>query len=255
MSWLTTTLRSLSGSRKYKARTQSLASDRECNVVAEPSQDRVRELYETLPYLEAYAAHTDLRTLADPHEAVGGRWEEVGRLQLDLLIGNGLRPRHSLLDIGCGTLRAGRHLIRYLEAGNYTGMDISPNAIAFAEALVRDEGLWEKSPRLLLSVGKDLRFEQFNTPFDYLLANSVFTHLPAACIEECFAQIGQIMHPRSIFLFSYWNSQKPEKVPPKKFLYPHSFFNDLATAHGFALVERPYHVRPGKIMIAARKNG
>ncbi len=29
-------------------------------------------LYETRPYLEAYAAHTDYRVVKDPHAAVGG---------------------------------------------------------------------------------------------------------------------------------------------------------------------------------------
>lgn len=34
-------------------------------------------------------------------EPVGGMWEEIGRLQFDFLIQNGLKPDHKLLDVGC----------------------------------------------------------------------------------------------------------------------------------------------------------
>ena len=33
---------------------------------------------------------------------VGGRWEELGRLQFDFLCDHGLRPEHVLLDVACG---------------------------------------------------------------------------------------------------------------------------------------------------------
>ena len=56
---------------------------------------------------------------------IGGHWEALGKLQFDYLVANGLKPGHRLLDIGCGTLRGGRHFIRYLAPGGYTGIDIS----------------------------------------------------------------------------------------------------------------------------------
>ena len=52
---------------------------------------------------------------------VGGCWDEIGRLQFDYLVSQGLRPNHYLLDIACGSLRAGIHFIPYLEPGHYLG--------------------------------------------------------------------------------------------------------------------------------------
>ena len=49
---------------------------------------------------------------------VGGHWEALGALQLDLLRREGLRPSHRLVDVACGALRAGVHLIPWLDAGN-----------------------------------------------------------------------------------------------------------------------------------------
>ncbi len=54
-------------------------------------------------YLEAYRSYTDRRAYSDPKRAIGGRWEEIGRLQFDFLVAEGLMPAHTLLDIGCLT--------------------------------------------------------------------------------------------------------------------------------------------------------
>src|SRR3954467_1442195 len=54
---------------------------------------------------------------------VGGSWDEFGRLQFDFLVGQGLRPENVLVDVACGSLRAGVHLIPYLDPGNYLGIE------------------------------------------------------------------------------------------------------------------------------------
>ena len=48
-------------------------------------------------------------------EAVGGLWDEMGRLQFDFLVAQGLQPHHKMLDIGCGSMRGGRHFVNHLE--------------------------------------------------------------------------------------------------------------------------------------------
>jgi len=45
----------------------------------------------------------------------------MGQWQLDFLVGQGLRPWHCLLDLACGSLRAGVRFIDYLEPGHYLG--------------------------------------------------------------------------------------------------------------------------------------
>jgi hypothetical protein len=54
---------------------------------------------------------------------VGAKWDILGKLQLDFLVQNGLQPHHVLYDIACGSLRAGIHLIPYLNRGNYVGIE------------------------------------------------------------------------------------------------------------------------------------
>ena len=190
--------------------------------------DPVSKLYSENEYLTAYAKHTDMRVDKDPHQAIGGLWEEMGTLQFDFLVQHGLRPGHTLLDIGCGTLRGGQHFIQYLNPCNYTGIDISPKAIEYGLTLVRQGGLQEKKP--VLMVNKDLTFGSFqNQTFDYILAQSVFSHLLPEHIQECFNNIGRIMGTRSAFFFTYNDAGAFEQTGVKDFRYPFSFFENIAT--------------------------
>ena len=207
-------------------------------------------------YLEQYRESTDRHVDVDPQRGIGGKWDEVGQLQYDFLVEQGLQPHHQMLDIGCGTLRGGRHVIRFLDAGHYTGTDLSPRAIAHAEELVEREGLSEKRPSLLVSESGDLKFSEFpGRQFDVILAQSVFTHLAPESIEECFAHVGQVMNDDSVFYFTYARGDRPKRTGPRKFKYPFSFFEALAEQHGFELEDasEAYRHPRGQLMVGLRK--
>src|SRR3954468_23923578 len=63
---------------------------------------------------------------------VGGAWEEIGRLQFDYLVSQGLRPHHRLLDVGCGAMRGGVHFAAYLDPGHYFGIDVNDRLLEAA---------------------------------------------------------------------------------------------------------------------------
>ncbi|MEU1167133.1 class I SAM-dependent methyltransferase, partial [Streptomyces sp. NPDC005921] len=83
-------------------------------------------------------------TRRSPEAAVGSRthdrWLALGRMQFDYLVEHGLRPDHRMLDIGCGNLRGGWRFIGHLDAGNYYGIDISPDILIAAAAGDRGRG-------------------------------------------------------------------------------------------------------------------
>jgi hypothetical protein len=83
---------------------------------------------------------------------VGGLWNEIGLLQFGYLVTQGLRPRHVLLDIGCGCLRGGRHFVEYLAPGNYVGLDKEPALLkAAVEHELPKQVRERKKPTLLVS--------------------------------------------------------------------------------------------------------
>jgi cyclopropane fatty-acyl-phospholipid synthase-like methyltransferase len=141
-------------------------------------------------HTEAYERFMQNRLNEGGHKAVGGN-PEIGKLQLEFLKSQGLEPSDTLLDIGCGTLRAGHLFIFMLDPGNYTGMDISEDAIKKGKEMVGKQKLREQDPTFI--VNSDLKFEEVEGSFDYALAQSVFTHLPNADIQECLSHISNVL--------------------------------------------------------------
>ena len=174
-------------------------------------------------------------------DMVGGMWEEIGRLQFEFLRARGLKPNHRFLDIGCGSLRGGIHAIKYLEAGNYYGLDINPSLIEAGRHEVRLAGLTHKNPHLAVSDRFELGL--FREKFDYLLALSVFTHLFANHIIRCLAEVREVLLPEGRFFATF-------------FLAPHSVhLAPIVHQPGGVKTEYdrdPFHYSPDEIRAMAK---
>ena len=143
-----------------------------------------------------YGALVDRRAETDPVSAVGGLWDELGALQIDFLRSRGLRPDHTLLDYGCGCLRGGLHFIRYLDAGNYAGVDVSVAILDAGRGFLAEAGLEDKEPTVQRV--DDLSFGWFgDRTFDFVFAQSVFTHLPTDAVRTVIANVPRVLGPTS----------------------------------------------------------
>jgi hypothetical protein len=204
-------------------------------------------------YIKAYAQDTDRRISSNPQKGIGGMWEEMGELQFDFLKAQGLLPSHTLLDIGSGTLRGGRAFILYLKEGHHTGFDVSRRAIDAAEDLCRPEGLLIHNPRLLHVPEGRLDFSFLSDRYDFLLAQSVFTHLREPHIRECFKNIRNIMTKESRFFFTLYEANEPQVLGHKSFAYPFDSLKQMAADSEFTLFRHPEYAHPrGHVMIEAR---
>jgi 2-polyprenyl-3-methyl-5-hydroxy-6-metoxy-1,4-benzoquinol methylase len=128
-----------------------------------------------------------------------GLWGQSREFQFEFLIGRNLQPRHRLLEIGCGPLRAGIPLVRYLDRCNYTGVDVRPDSVAVAWRQIAKAGLVDKAPHVTFSTsfgGEELR----GRTFDYVWAFQVLYHLEDSLTEACFAQVRQYLGLDSVFL-------------------------------------------------------
>lgn len=135
---------------------------------------------------------------------VGGMWDEIGRLQFDFMVGQGLLPRHRFVDIGCGALRGGVHFVRYLHKGNYHGLDINASLIEAGRKELSLAGLDPRDARLLVDDG--FRLERFGERFDYALALSVFTHLPINAIVRCLCNVAGALADDGVFYASFFRA-------------------------------------------------
>jgi SAM-dependent methyltransferase len=144
-------------------------------------------------------------------------YEALGQHQFELLKSCGLRPSHSLLDVGCGSLRAGQFFIRYLDNGNYAG--IEPNGKILYEGIkrnLRGVRIEEKNPAF--SNNDQLRLSVFDRKFDFLLAHSILTHAAQHQIEMCFSEARKVMKPSSL-LFANYNKGATD-YSGTKWIYP-----------------------------------
>ena len=132
-----------------------------------------------------------------------GEFQRLGKLQLDFLTSQGLEPGHYFLDVGCGPLRAGVHLIRYLEPGRYYGIDRRADWLEIGRDLeVPRNGLVDKRPTLMQM--DDFGFERLGRTFDYAIAQSVFTHLPVNNIMRCLANMERALTSGGKFFATFY---------------------------------------------------
>lgn len=135
---------------------------------------------------------------------VGGLWEEVGLLQFEFLKAHGLLASHKLLDVGCGCLRGGIHYIKYLEEGNYYGLDVNRSLIEAGLVEINNNKLEGKHPVLLVD---DLfRFSKFQQKFDFMVSVSLFTHLPMNIIIRCLCEARRHLTSGGIYFSTFFEA-------------------------------------------------
>lgn len=128
-------------------------------------------------------------------------YDQMAAVQFNLMTSLGLRGHHRLLDIGCGSLRAGKLFIPYLLPERYFGID---------QQWLIDEGVLHelgqdmvdiKQPRF--DYNMQFRLTAFHRQFDYIIAQSIFSHATAVQIRTCLAQAAKVMKPTAIFAATF----------------------------------------------------
>lgn len=184
--------------------------------------------------------------VVDKHTAYGAvgtedhkQWLALGRRQFRYLKANGLERHHRMLEIGCGNLRAGWRFIRYLDAGNYTGIDISPEILLAARETVVERGLQEKRPVTMLAGGTGLASLPSQW-FDVAHAHSVFSHTPLEVIESYLHDMRRVLKPDGFFDFTYnettgdtWDFLEED------YYFSRELLTNVAATHGFRATPMP----------------
>ena len=137
---------------------------------------------------------------------VGGLWDTLGALQFEFLVGEGLRPDHYLLDVGCGSLRGGVRFIRYLDAGHYFGVDKDEALLEAGRDVELGRATYDEKRPVLASMD-DFGFSRLpHDAFEYALAQSVFTHLPLNSVILCLRNIEEVLAPGGRFYATFFEN-------------------------------------------------
>lgn len=162
--------------------------------------------YDTEAMRQAVAA-------GEHRDTIGGLWDEIGELQLEFLVRQGLLPQHVLLDLGCGAFRAGVKLLPYLDAGNYYGVDVSAELVeAGIEREVAPAGLLDRLPAENVALNDTFDVSGFGVDFDFGIAQSVFTHLPLDRFPACLSALRLHFRPGSVFFSTWFTAPHPTSI-------------------------------------------
>jgi hypothetical protein len=164
-------------------------------------------------------------------EYVGGRWEEIGRLQFAFMVRHGLESSHCLLDIACGCLRGGIHFIRYLERGGYLGIDKEPRLIEIGieEELGRDVYA-DKAPQFVVS--SRFEFDRFSRRPHFAIAQSLFTHLTEADIRLCLGNLRRFVGRDHQLFATFFEGDSSRNAPASHSHVPFQYSRDEMLGFG-----------------------
>ena len=110
-------------------------------------------------------------------------WKMKRDFQIEYLKSVGLKPDHYLLDLGCGTLRGGIPIIKYLQKGHYVGIESREHILDEGKKELLRYELNDKEPLLILS--DDIATITLNINFDFIFAFSVLIHMEDKILNDC----------------------------------------------------------------------
>ena len=130
------------------------------------------------------------------------QYDFMGATQFRLLCTLGLRENHSLLDFGCGSLRAGRLFLSYLDVGRYFG--IEPYKWLIEDAINNQVGkdlIALKKPRF--DHNSDFITNVFSQQFDFILAQSIFSHAGSDLISTALRNFNESLKPNGLIAATF----------------------------------------------------
>jgi SAM-dependent methyltransferase len=166
----------------------------------------------------------DVPSGGEHHRAYVGppaSYDLIAALAAGLLFAAGLRETHRLLDVGCGSLRVGRLLIAYLRPEHYFG--IEPERAYVEEGIAKETGRdLVEMKRPAFRYVSDFSADGFGVPFDYILAQSIFSHTYPDLAAVGFSGIARALAPDGVLLATFFEGEPgkrgsgwlyPEAVP------------------------------------------
>lgn len=127
------------------------------------------------------------------------------RNEVEMIKKNGLKPSHSFLDYGCGSLRFGFYLINFLEPNKYVGVDLSQTRLNLGREHLQHHNILPECYTTF--VVKDCLLRELdNYKFDFVWANSVFTHMTQEDISQMLLSLKRLLSPKGKFLFTFSHS-------------------------------------------------
>ena len=183
-------------------------------------------------------------------------YDFMGASQFRLLCTLGLRATHKLLDFGCGSLRAGRFFLTYLNEGCYCGVE--PNKWLIEDAIKYQIGhdiIRIKKP--FFSYNNKFCLDEFDSSFDFILAQSIFTHTGINLLNTGLKNFSKYLNTDGIILATFIEGESDTEGDvweyPKAVPFRPSTIMQIAQDADLVATKIPWY-RPRQTWYAFAKN-
>jgi SAM-dependent methyltransferase len=176
---------------------------------------------------------------AAPHRIAAGRnWGAMGLWQFEFLRQHGLDRDSHVLDVGCGSLAAGIHLLRFLADGHYWGLDRDSSMIAAGVVMELSRvGIPPERGHFIVNDTFDL--DGIPHAVDVAMANSVFCTLPFNSVARCIVSVVRKLAPWGVFYATWFENPDPVDFAPMQRAAGVTTYADREPYHySFDLIEQ-----------------
>ncbi len=135
-----------------------------------------------------------------------------GLIVRDLLLEEGMKPDHYVLEIGCGALSAGQHLIGYLDPDRYIGIEPAGWLVeAGLKGIKEMKALSVKRPRFLWRT--DFDAQEMDASFEFVVGHSVLSHAAGWQFPLLLANVRPVMGSGGKLLLSFRQGDADTNAP------------------------------------------
>jgi hypothetical protein len=120
--------------------------------------------------------------------------------------------------VGCGSLRAGRLFIPYLDRGCYFGIEPERWLLLDGISLHVGAGLRIRREPRFITGRRDFPLQEFGVQFDYVLAQSIFTHAAPEQVKQCLRNAAESVAPDGQILANWQEGPKDSEL--REWRYP-----------------------------------
>jgi hypothetical protein len=151
------------------------------------------------------------------------------------IVALGLTPNMRCVDYGCGSLRLGQHVMRYLDVGNYYGIDVTDSFIKAGLDLIDPDLLRTKAPRFGTITGAILREIREWEP-DFIFSNAVLQHVPPEELSLFFERLESMMAPHTRAFILYITGERLHRFDSMSWSYPGEYIRAAARSAAPSLI-------------------
>jgi SAM-dependent methyltransferase len=141
-----------------------------------------------------------------------------------------LKPRHKVVEYGCGSLRLGAHFISYLDRGHYFGLDVIGDFYEQGAQTIGAKLIDAKKPTLRV-IAEEAVAEATSFAADVVFSNTVAVHVHPDETQTYYGNLARLAaKPGARLIFNAMIFERCHRFQFNSWAWPMEFYKDSLDA-------------------------